>query len=271
MPHRVRNQVVIVVAATIAMGFAGPSSSASVEQIAWHLTPGEHYETAEKYVHVVSYDVARALRSVLGPRADPTTILEERNITLNVVTSDGKLEKTDIDVRRFGGDHPKESGAVQRIEHSTQTLGYEPHGTPVTKPLNDAGEGVLDALPRQAVRIGESWTFTRPIKVERELGQGAMTYTNTLTRIEERNNHRIAVISVTGSGPVDAAANLQTKGFKTATMSLRGTAEFDLSAGVPGAQHFVAHVQWNARVVMVHIGLLFDDTYDATPWVAEAK
>ena len=33
---------------------------------------------------------------------------------------------------------------------------------------------------------GQIWTFTRPIKTDRDLGQGTMTYTDKLARVDDR-------------------------------------------------------------------------------------
>ena len=42
--------------------------------------------------------------------------------------------------------------------------------------LEDAGDGALDQLPDIPLAPGQSWTFSRHVKAEREFGDGPMTY-----------------------------------------------------------------------------------------------
>ena len=82
---------------------------------------------------------------------------------------------------------------------------------------------------------------------------------------------RVAVIDVKGAGRADVVQDLKAKGFQTADMTLAGTAEFDLTSGTAGVQHYTAHTQWSTHVLWVHLGLIFDDTYDAAPWSVATK
>ncbi|MBC5825504.1 MAG: hypothetical protein GIW99_00995 [Candidatus Eremiobacteraeota bacterium] len=239
------------------------------ETLAWRVAPDLRYAGTEKFVHVISYEMSRALHAVLGSRAQPTTIIERRQITLSVRASDGRYEEADTDVRRFGGTSPKSTASKERTFRSSGVLTAVGPVPSDSNPLTDAGEGGLAELPRGPVKIGQSWTFSRPIKVDVELGKGTMTYTDTLTRVEQRGDRRVAVIRVSGEGRVDAAADLRAKGFKTAPMTLRGSAEFDLTAGSPGSQHYAARAQWNTRVMLTSVGILFDDSFDSDPWVSQ--
>ena len=240
---------------------SGPAPTMSVR-----FAPGGHYERTETLVHVISYDLSSTVRHLLGRRADPTTILETRQHTLAAKNTDGLVQETSIITRRYGGDRPKSTEVKVSTTQFTGVIAPNAVHSPGPGELGDAGDGALDQLPDSAATIGTKWTFTRAIGVDRDFGGGAMTYKDEIVRIDDRGGHRLAVISVLGSGRIDVARDLQQKGFRTADMTLKGTAEFDLTDHVPGKQHYTAHAQWNTRVLYAHIGLVFDDTYDASPW-----
>jgi hypothetical protein len=219
--------------------------------------------------HTVSFDMNSLLRKFAGSRADTTIIIEQRSVALTA-GDNGKVDCSTIDVRRYGGDHPKDTSIMRRT--LTYKGSMDPNGrrTPSDEPLIDAGDGALAELPNDPLVVGGSWTFVRNILVEREIGRGTMSYTDTVTHIDTRGNHRIAVIDVKGVGRVDVFQELQDKGFRTADMAMKGTAEFDLTTGLPGVQHYTAHAEWAIRPMGVHIGLVFDDTYDAAAWTSKA-
>ena len=77
------------------------------------------------------------------------------------------------------------------------------------------------------------------------------------------------IIDVKARGKVDVAQDLRAKGFGPADMTLAGTGAFDITAGLPSTGHYIAHAQWNTRVLWVHLGLIFDDAYDTGSWTAK--
>jgi hypothetical protein len=232
--------------------------------IALRITPGT-YQLSRNIRHVVAYDLPSSMRKLAGTRADTTTILEDRSSTLSVANA-GRYTQSDVIVRRYGGDHRKDNSVKQRTARFSGTLSDRGPLRSAGDALPDAGDGALDELPAGPLTAGQSWTFSRRIRIDADLGAGSLTYTDKLSRVEEQGGHRIAVVDVNAAGPVELAANLVARGFKSATMSLRGTALFDLTAGLPSEQHYTGHVQWNTSVMWVHVGVLFDDTYDATGW-----
>jgi hypothetical protein len=84
--------------------------------------------------------------------------------------------------------------------------------------------------------------------------------------VTDRNGHRIAKIAVSGTCNAAPASDLQGKGFHPASYTLHGSAEFDVTAGLPGTQHYDANVEWVARVMFSKIGVKFVDTYDSGGW-----
>jgi len=236
------------------------------ETMAWRLTPKATYRATENIVHVISYDLNRPLRAMLGKRVDPTTFLERKEVRLQLLSADGRYQRTDVDVRRFGGTHAKSADSRERTTHSTGVVSARGIEPAKVEALGDAGEGALAELPACPIRRGQSWSFSRPILVDIELGRGTMTFTDTLTEIQWHEGRKIALISVAGAGRVEAAPNMQAKGFRTASMSLQGKAEFDLTTGRPGAQHYTARTEWTTRVMLTNIGVVFDDTFDSDPW-----
>ena len=71
---------------------------------------------------------------------------------------------------------------------------------------------------------------------------------------------------MSGACNAAAASDLQAKGFHPAAYSLKGSAEFDITAGIPGKQHYDGNVEWIAHVMFSKIGVKFADTYDSGGW-----
>ena len=132
----------------------------------------------------------------------------------------------------------------------------------------DPGDAALAEFPSGPLSVGNSWSFTRSVVVGREFASGSLTYVDTLQRIEQRGDHQIAVIDVAATGRVDVAPDLQARGFHTGTMTLSGTAEFDMTTGKPGMQHYTGHADWHASILGANIGLSLDEVYDGKAWSA---
>lgn len=257
-----------VLVAFAAGAIAMPVLADDSASILLHLAPG-HYQRTEKLVHLVKYQMSKTLKNMVGSRANDQTILEDRAQVLTLGDG-GTLSETETNSRRFAGDHPKDpSTKVRTIQYEGKIA---PNGTrtPARDVLEDAGDGALDQLPDVPLTPGQTWTFSRRIKTDRELGEGTMTYTDKLTSVQDRGGHRIATIAVNGVGRVLPASDMQAKGFKEATMTFSGTAEFDVTAGLPGVEHYTGTVTWGTKVMWTHIGVVFDDTYDATPLVIKS-
>lgn len=235
-------------------------------RLEWKAAPGTHASAAQSLKHVISYDVNGSIRGLLGSRVDPITIIEERTQTFAFGPKPASFEETEINVRRYGGDKPKDSSVKERKITSSGSLAPTGRREPPVLRWSDAGDAVFSQLPGGDVSVGQTWTFSAPVSVDRDLGYGTMQYTEKLLRVDQRGAHQVAVIEVLGTGRMDAAPDLQSKGFHTTTMSFGGTAEFDATDGVPGEQHYTGHLKWNARVFLTHVGVLFDETYDAKPW-----
>jgi len=253
------------VAALIAFAAATPAAADEPVRFDVRLAASTHYSADVQMTHTITYDMNSVLRKLAGSKADPVTILEQRSVDV-AAAPNGAVDETIADTRHYGGAHPKNTSVVRRTTNYKGVIASNGKRTPTGEPLVDAGDGALAELPEGPVAVGQTWTFSRQILVDRELGQGTMTYTDTLTKIDDRNGHRIAVIAVKGQGRVDVAKDLKAKGFQTTDMTFAGSAEFDLTSGLPGVQHYTAHAQWNTRILMTHLGLIFDDTYDAAAW-----
>lgn len=249
---------------------AAAPTGAQVQRLALRLEPSAHYSVTVHMTHVIANDLRGVLKKLAGSKADPVTILEERAADV-AIGGNGAIDATTVDVRHYGGLQAKDKSSMRRTGEYKGLMAADGKRSPSDEPLVDAGEGALSELPDTPVSAGQSWTFTRRILIDRDLGQGTMTYTDTLQRFETRDNHRVAIIAVKGAGRADVAPDLRSKGFQTADMTFAGTAEFDETAGLPGVQHYTAHVQWNTKVMWVHLGLVFDDTYDATPWSLKGR
>lgn len=246
-----------------ACALAFPARADDAVPIALHLKPG-HYATSEKLVHLVIFDMSKTLKSMAGGRADDQTILESRDI--EIVAKDGNaVSETETNSRKYGGDKPKSSDVKVRTVQYDGTIAPDGIRTPPRDVLADAGDGALDQLPDIPLAPGQSWTFSRQIRTDRELGQGGMTYLDKVDHVEDRSGHRIAIISVTGTGLITPVKDMQDHGFRASTMTLSGTAEFDTTTGLPGVQHYTGKVRWGTTVMFAHIGVIFNDTYDAAP------
>jgi len=256
--------------ALVSAAFASSTRNpVAAERFALRFVPGVRYTRSENVIHLVTYDLNKTLRNLTGSRSNPVTILETRRRIL-ILSPPDAIKETETNTRRYAPGAKDKSVIVRTVDYAGQLA---PDGVrkPPLDALEDAGDGALDQLPDQPLFVGQAWSFSRPIRVERTLGQGTMLYTDTLDRIEQRAGKRVAIIAVTGIGRVDVARDLQRKGFKTATMALTGNAEFNLTDGLPGAQHYAARVEWGTRILFTHIGVIFDDTYDATPWISVPK
>jgi hypothetical protein len=175
------------------------------------------------------------------------------------------VSETETNTRKFGGEKPKDATTKVRTVQYDGTIAPDGIRTPARDTLGDAGDGALDQLPDIPLAPGQVWTFSREVRTDRELGEGPMTYTDKVDRIEDRAGHRIAIIDVTGVGRISPAADMASHGFKSAEMKLSGTAEFDTTTGLPGVQHYTGKVRWGTVVMFAHIGVVFNDTYDAAP------
>ena len=241
-----------------------PAKTDDAVPIALRLAPGR-YQRTEKLVHLITYQMSKALKNLAGSRADDQTVLEDRTRLLTI-KAQGAISETETNTRRFGGDHPKDKSIKERTVQYDGTIASNGIRKPVRDSLEDAGDGALDQLPDIPLAPGQTWTFSRDVHTDRELGQGPMTYVDKVVRIEERNGHRIAIISVSGTGRIAPASDLQSHGFKTATMDFSGTAEFDTTSGLPGVQHYTGKVTWATKVMFARIGVVFNDTYDAAAY-----
>lgn len=257
-----------IVAAYTSTAMAAPADEPV--QLALHLSPNAHVTVARTAVHIITYDMNHALMSLLGDRVAPTTLIDTITASIEISPAGGHIEEDMTSLRRYGGTNPKDKSVVTRHDHYAGDLASNGVRTPAVERLADAGDGALDELPAAPLRVGQAWTFSRPVSLDRSLGQGTMTFTNTLTGLADRNGHQIALINVSGAGVAQPASDLQAKGFHPASYVLHGNAEFDVTAGMPGVQHYEANVEWDAHVLFSRIGLKFADTYDSGGWtVAE--
>ena len=245
---------------------APPAPAADAVQLALQTAPNTRVTVARTAVHVVSYDMNHTLMSLLGNRVAPTTLIDSRTATIDVSADGARIIEDATVLRKFGGTDPKDKSVVTRHDRYEGALARDGVRTPPVARLGDAGDGALDELPAAPLRVGQTWTFSRPIGLDRTLGDGTMTYTDTLAGLSERSGHRIASITVSGVCEAQPASDLQAKGFHPSTYTLRGTAEFDVTAGLPGVQHYDGQVEWIAHVMFSKIGIKFADTYDSSGW-----
>jgi hypothetical protein len=268
MPHSLRVSKLTALACALlsctASAKAAPADDAV--QLALHTAPNTRVTVARTAVHVVSYDMNHTLMSLLGNRVAPTTLIDSRTATIDVSADGARIVEDATVLRRFGGTDPKDKSVVTRHDHYAGSLSHDGVRTPAVARLGDAGDGALDQLPATPLRVGQTWTFSRPIGIDRTLGDGTMTYTDTLAGLADRNGHRIASITVAGVCVAQPAADLQAKGFHPSSYTLHGSAEFDVTSGTPGVQHYDGQVEWIAHVMFSKIGIKFADTYDSSGW-----
>lgn len=244
----------------------------------------------------VTYQMSSVLKAMVGHRADPVYIIEDRTRTYSGTSQSSVVDVTDVFARRHGGPNPTDSTVKRRSRR--QIVTFDPSGrftiepylcknepplddanpdpktytacasaeTPADHAYQDPGDAALAELPLGPVQIGKSWTFSRPVTVGREFSSGTMTYADTLQRVDQRSGDQIAVIDVAATGRVNLASDLEAKGFHTGTMSFSGTAEFNLTTGTPGLQHYSGHAEWHASLLGANIGLLYDEVYEGKPW-----
>jgi hypothetical protein len=276
---------------------ASPQPSAPALRLIWKAPQGNAHWVSQSSVNVtVTFQMSSVLKAMAGHRADPTYIVEDRTRTYAKGDATGSVNVDDAFTRRHGGPHPSDTEVKKRARK--QTVSFDPsgrfgmgpflckgeptlndadpdpktyHACPATEtagdhPYEDPGDAALAEFPAGPVTVGSSWSFTRPITAGRDFSSGTLTYVDTLQRVEERDGRQIAVIDVAATGRVDLPSDLVARGFHTGTMSLNGTAQFDVTRGVPDAAHYAAHALWHASILGANIGLAYDETYDATPW-----
>jgi hypothetical protein len=273
MPHRSRTSGMLALACALALCAAGAIAAPSDEPVrfALHLAPDSHVTYVRTAVHLVSYDMNHTLLSLLGSRAAPTTLVDTRTAIIDVSHDGAHIKEDATTVRRYGGTDPKDKSVVTRHDRYDGTIAATGVRTPAVERLGDAGDGALDELPAAPLHVGQTWSFSRPVSLDRSLAEGTMTYTDTLTSLSVRNGHQIAAITVSGTGIAQPASDLVAKGFHQSTYTLHGTADFDVTAGAPGTQHYDAQVEWVAHVMFSKIGIKFVDTYDSNGWtIADA-
>lgn len=309
MPHRSHKNLwtALSVAALLALATTASSSDASTEAVAlvWHQpVAGDAFNASESISRQIHYEMNSMLRALAAGRADPVTILEDRAQTIARDAGGACWLIKEDDSRRYGGDNPKDTSVVKRVSQIAVPIdasarsaplpplsgapqipqGPSPHAAAVEQSqchaaaaaqdasrYKDAGDAALAEFPAGALVPGQKWSFSRPVRVERELASGTMTYTDKLVRVENRGSHRVAVIAVDGLGRIDLTKDLQDKGFKTTSMSFAGTAEFDVTDGLPLSQHYNGHALWAARIMGARVGIVVDETYDAKPWLLKPQ
>jgi hypothetical protein len=259
------------IAIAFVIGAAAPSPSvqaANTVRLALHLAPNTHITASRTITHVVSYQMNHTLMSLLGSRAAPTTLVDDRSAAIDVGADGTHVSIDDTSLRHFGGASPKDKSTITRQEKYVGQVASDAVRTPPQASLADAGDGALDQLPKDPVAVGATWTFSRVVLLDRSLAQATMTYTDTLKSLDQRAGHTIATITVTGTGMAQPASDLEAKGFKQSTFTFTGTAEFDVTAGLPGVQSYTAHVEWTAHPMFTRISIDFADTFAATAWTA---
>ena len=307
MPYIIMKQLVAVlrvcavIIIPIALSGASPRP-ADQEHFAWRAPArGDQIVGESSVQHNLTYLLSGVLRNMVGHRADPVYVIEDRTRTFTTPAGSNDIYVNDLFARHHGGPNNTDTTVKRRTRKqiipfdSSGKYSFEPFlckgeralddtnptwsafkecpatDTPSDHPFEDPGDGALAQLPAGPVEIGQTWTFSRPVVVGREEGSGTLDYVDTLQRIDERGTHRIAVIDVTATGRVNPASDLKSRGFHTSTMTFSGTAEFDLGQGVPGVQHYTGHVEWHASIMGANIGYALDEVYDGKPWTVSTK
>jgi hypothetical protein len=297
-------RLVAAVAPVFVLGLTGasPTPSAAVFHLAWRAPArGSQFDAASTVQYNEAFQMNGVLKAMAGHKADPIHVVEERSRTFAAQDAANEVYVDDNFARRHGGDHPGDTTVVRRERRQivpfdpSGKYSFEPRLCKSEPPLNDRephpttyrrcpagetnevqqfqdpGDAALAELPNAPISVGQSWTFTRPVVVGRELSSGSLTYVDTLQRVEQRGSQHLAIINVAATGRIDIAKDLQARGFHTATMTFGGTAEFDLDRGTPGTQRYTGSVLWRTSILGARIGVAFDEAYDGKPWSAVAK
>jgi hypothetical protein len=286
-------------AAVLVISAAAPPPTAPSQQahLVWR-APGknEQFIGTSSVQHNITFEMSEVFKKMAGHRADPIYVVEDRSRIYTTPHGDETVYVNDAFARHHGGPNNTDPTVKKRDRkqivpfEASGRIGYEPYLCKDEPPLDDSnasptsykacvspeqasdrtyedpGDAVLSELPGNALDIGQSWTFSRPVVVGREEGYGTLDYVVTLQRIEERGKQRIAVFDVSATGRINPSKDLQDRGFHTATMTFSGTAEFDLGQGTPGTQHYTGHVDFHASIMGANIGYAFDEVYDGAPW-----
>ena len=286
---------------SIALVGASPPSAPKVK-LAWRPPVKDtQFDASSSVQQNITFLISGVLRTMAGHRADPIYVIEDRARVYSTPHGDADIYVNDAYARRHGGPNNKDTTVKNRTRKqivpfdSSGRHSIEPFLCKNEPPLDDAnanptafkpcpagdaadahpyedpGDAVLAELPAGPVEIGQTWTFSRPVVVGREEGYGTMNYVDTLQRIDQRGKQRFAIIDVTATGRIDASKDLQSRGFHTATMTMSGSAEFDLAQGTPGMQHYTGHVEWHASIMGANIGYAYDEIYDGKPWTVSAR
>ena len=288
--------------AAVALVGASPGPAVSQARLAWRTPARDNQFSGDSTVqHNVTFLLSGVLRGMVGHRADPVYVIEDRTRSYTVPRGGNDIYVNDLFARHHGGPNNKDTTVKRRTRKqivpfdASGKSGFEPFLCKGEPPLDDAnstwtafkqcpatdssadhayedpGDAVLTQLPGGPAEIGQTWTFSRPVVVGREEGSGTLDYVDTLQRIDERGTHRIAVIDVTATGRINPSSDLKARGFHTSTMTFSGNAEFDLGQGTPGIQHYTGHVEWHASIMGANIGYALDEIYDGKPWTVSAK
>ncbi|MDQ6781268.1 MAG: hypothetical protein M3Z37_08990, partial [Candidatus Eremiobacteraeota bacterium] len=208
-----------IVAALLVLATMASSGDAPTDGIAlaWHQpAPGDSFNATENISRQVRYEMNSMLRALAAGRADPVTILEDRAQTIARDSRGACWIVKEDDSRHYGGDNPKDSSVVKRVAQTALPIDATARSTPLP-PLSgaevprgaapqaaasaqaechaanaaseaarykDAGDAALAEFPAGTIAPGQTWRFSRPVRVERELAAGVMTYTDKLTRVE---------------------------------------------------------------------------------------
>jgi hypothetical protein len=305
LPHALFRKFNFVLAATMLLAAgttlgASPTPAPAGEQLrlVWRApAKGTAFIGLSSVQHNIAFQMSEALKAMAGHRADPIYVVEDRTRTYTTPNGEADVYVDDAFARHHGGPNNTDPTGKKRARKQivpfdqNGRIGYEPYLCKDEPPLNDAnpnptsfslcsasasdpdartyedpGDAVLTQFPAGPAEIGQTWTFTRPVVVGREEGYGPLDYVLTLQRLDQRGKHQIAVFDVSATGRINPSKDLQARGFHTATMTLSGTAEFDVGQGIPGAQHYTGHVEFHASIMGANIGYTFDEVYDGQPW-----
>ena len=302
MPYVMKSSAVRLLAVPAALAVLGlwaasPAPAGERIRLVWHAPDKDsQYVGASSVQHNITFEMSAVLKSMAGHRADPIYVVEDRSRVYTTPHGESQVYVNDAFARHHGGPNNTDPTVKKRTRKQivpfdpSGRFGYEPFLCKDEPPLDDAnanpttfkqcppadppsdhayedpGDAVLTEFPAPPIEIGQSWTFSRPVVVGREEGYGTLDYVLTLQRVDDRGKRRVAVFDVSATGRITPSKDLADHGFHTATMTLSGTAEFDLSQGTPGVQHYTGHVDFHASIMGANIGYAFDEVYDGTPW-----